>query len=255
MYPATTTTTAATISTESGWARVALFGGLLLGLALLALSLPRLAREVAALPAGPAVYAARGGREPGDERVARATRALEHSLRWSTSPALLSKLALLKLVALRSGKRRAPERLLDAMGTQERSLALAPASSDGWARLAYSRYALAGMVAATRAALELSFKTGRLERAPMAFRLQLLLSTWSGVEERLREAGLLQVRELARHPASVPLLVEVYRSAAPGAREIILSALADWPAVRFRLQRGARGARPTELTAGGRRPG
>jgi hypothetical protein len=181
------------MSTEPGKQErvAALCIALLLAVSLLALAVPRLLRAGAALPAGPSLHRARGGMLLESEALAGAITTLEGSLRWGASPVLLSDLALLKLLRAPAGDGHAD--LMEAMEAQEASLSRAPASSDGWARLSYARYALAGLNDATRDALELSFLTGRLERAPMVFRLQLVLKEWDAVGPERRFASSLAI--------------------------------------------------------------
>ena len=150
--------------------------GLFVGGALLVLGLSGLLGAVLALPAGPALIAIREGRPPTADPLARAVASAERSQRWGENAASLSDLALLKLIQAEAGDIPEPERLQrlqESQTAQEASLARAPASTDGWARLTFARYALSGLDEASRDALAMSFRTGRLERAPMVFRVHV----------------------------------------------------------------------------------
>ncbi len=226
----------------------------MLGLALLVLSLPGFLGAASALPAGPALNSIRAGRAVAEDELARAVAALQQSLRWGgTSAATLSDLALLELVQLQAGEIIGDEevqRLVRSLTAQEAGLARAPAHSNGWARLTYARYALAGLDEASRDALEMSLLTGRRERAPMAFRLQLILQEWEALDAEMRVAGRAEIRQLARYGrAGLDALVDAYRSS--GGSEIIHEVLAEAPEDLVRFERRLK----REWGTTGRRPG
>ncbi len=205
--------------------------GLFVGGALLVLGLSGLLGAVLALPAGPALIAIREGRPPATDPLARAVASAERSQRWGSSAALLSDLALLKLIQAEAGDIPEPERLQrlqESQRAQEASLARAPASTDGWARLTFARYALSGLDEASRDALAMSFRTGRLERAPMVFRVQLLLQEWEALDPAMRALGSAQIRQLARyHRRDLDALIDVYRASDRAGQEVIRAALWD----------------------------
>jgi hypothetical protein len=228
--------------------------GLLLGLLLLALGIPRLVRTGVVLWADPGLDAALERRASPAERRARAIEALRAVRHRSPSASLLSELALLELLEARQAEmigRDGLSHLVSALEAQQDSLASAPASSDGWARLAFLRYALSGMNDATRQALELSFATGPREPGSRTFRLQLALREWEHLGTDLQELARLQARELARHLRSIGALIEVYRGATREQRTIILSALDRAPADRALLERRLRWKKrePARLSA------
>lgn len=217
--------------------------GPLLGLLLLSLGMPRLLRAAAIVSAGPALHAARSQHPIPAEQRARAIEALGTVACRSASPGLLSELALLELLEARHAQTIGHEsfsHLVFALEAQQASLAHAPASSDGWARLAFVRYALSGMGDATRQALALSFATGPREPGARIFRLQLVLREWGRLGPALREMARVQVRELSRHPRSIGALIDVYRAATPEHQEIILSALDRAPGDRALFERRLR---------------
>ena len=218
--------------------------GLFVAGALLLLALTRFLGAVSALPAGHALIAIREGRPVADDEVARAVAALEQSLRWGgTHAKSLSDLALLKLMQI-DGDVIGPgeSRLLtESLAAQRASLALAPANADGWARLTYAHYALSGLDRASLDALEMSFRSGRLERAPMVFRLQLILREWDALDPEMRALGRVQIRQLARHdPRALDALTDVYLVSSGTSREIIRAALASSPEERVRFERRLR---------------
>ena len=179
------------------------------------------------------LQAIRTGRVVADGPLDRAVATLEQSLRWGATPSALSDLALLKLVRLRSREAfglGAHQDLLEFLTTQEHSLARAPATTDGWARLTYGRYELSGLDQASRDALEMSFLTGRLERSPMAFRLQLMLREWPALDPEMRALARREIRQLTRHgPGGIDALVEVYRGLNLAGREVVQAVLAGSP--------------------------
>ena len=210
-------------------------------MAVLFLSLPRFLGAATALPAGPALNTIRKGGSLADEPLDRAVAALEQSLRWQATPASLSDLAVLKLVRLRAGEPIGAEQhrqLAESRAAQEASLAGSPASSNGWARLSYARYALSGLDEVSRGALEMSFLTGRLEYAPMRFRLQLILREWQALDPEMRAAGRAEVRRLARYgQRGLDALVDVYLASEGAGSEIIGEVLAGAPQDRVRFER------------------
>ena len=205
--------------------------GLFVGGALLVLGLLGLLGAALALPAGPALIAIREGRPPAADRLARAVASAERLQRWGGSAASLSDLALLKLIQAEAGDIPGPERLQrlqESQTIQAASLARAPASTDGWARLTFARYALSGLDDASRDALAMSFRTGRLERAPMVFRVQLLLREWEALDPALRALGSAQIRQLTRyHARDLDALIDVYRASDRAGQEVIRASLSD----------------------------
>jgi hypothetical protein len=219
--------------------------GIFVGVVLFFLGLLGFLGSALALPAGPALNTIRGGRTVADNHVARAVAAVERSLRWGVAPAAsLSDLALLKLVQAQSRDATTPEGaqlLMESLAAQETSLAQAPASTNGWARLTYARYALSGLDEASRDALAMSFLTGRLERAPMAFRVQLILREWEVLDPEMHALGSMQIRQLCRYGHhALDALVDVYLASDPAGREILLGALADSPEDHARFERRLR---------------
>ncbi len=207
--------------------------GLFVAGALFLLALTRLLGAVSALPAGHALIAIREGRPVADDEIARAVAAMEQSLRWGgTRAESLSDLALLKLLQI-DGDVIGPgeSRLLtESLAAQRASLALAPANADGWARLTYAHYALSGLDRTSLGALEMSFRSGPLERAPMVFRLQLILREWDALDPEMRALGRVQIRQLASHdPRALDALTDVYRASSGAEQEIICATLAASP--------------------------
>ena len=219
--------------------------GLLVGGALLLLGLPGLLGATLDLPAAPALLAIRESRPVAAEDLARAVASAERSQRWGGNAVSLSDLSLLKLMQAESSDTLEPERLRllqESRTIQEASLARAPASTDGWARLTFARYSLSvlekervlqeelgeGLDPASRAALEMSFRTGRLERAPMLFRIQILLREWETLDPELRALGNAQIRQLSRYnQRDLDALIDVYQASDRAGREIIWAALSD----------------------------
>jgi hypothetical protein len=219
--------------------------GTFVGVVLLLLGLLGFLGSALALPAGPALNAIGEGRAVADNQVARAVAALERSLRWGVTPAAsLSDLALLKLVQIRPGDALAPEGvqlLMESLAVQEASLARAPANTDGWARLAYARYRLSGLDEASRDALAMSILTGRLERAPMVFRVQLILREWEALDPEMQALGSVQIRQLCRYGRhALDALVEVYLASGQAGREVLLGVLAGSPEDHARFERRLR---------------
>ena len=219
--------------------------GFFIGGALFCLGLTGFLVAVLALPAGPALNAIREGRSPADDQIGRAMAATERSLRWGAASAVsLSDLALLKLMQVRLGDATGPEGfqlIRESLTSQEASLARAPSNSDGWARLTYARYALSGLDEASRDALAMSFLTGRLERSPMAFRLQLILREWEAVDPELRALGIEQIRQLARYGSrALDALVDIYLASGQAGRDVITEILARSPENRIRFERRLR---------------
>lgn len=197
------------------------------------------------LPAGPALNAIREGRSVADDHVGLAVAATERSLRWgATSAVSLSDLALLKVMQVRPGEATGPEGsrlIMESLAAQEASLARAPANTDGWARLTYARYALSGLNEASRDALAMSFFTGRLERAPIAFRLQLILREWEAVDPEMRALGIAQIGQLIRYGhRSLDALVDVYMASGQVGRDVITEVLARSPDDRTRFEQRLR---------------
>ena len=219
--------------------------GLFVAGALLLLAMTRFLGAVSALPAGHALLAIREGRPVADDEIARAVAAMEQSLRWGgTRAEPLSDLALLKLMQIDGdviGPGESSRLLTESIAAQKASLALAPANADGWARLTYAHYALSGLDRASLGALAMSFRSGRLERAPMVFRLQLILREWDALDPEMRALGRVQIRQLASHDQrALDALTDVYRVSSGTGREIIRATLASSPEERARFERRLR---------------
>jgi len=230
--------------------------GLLVGAALLLLGLSGLLGATLDLPAVPALIAIRESRPVTAEGLARAVASAERSQRWGGNAASLSDLSLLKLMQAESSDTLEPERLRllqESRTIQEASLARAPASTDGWARLTYARYSLGvleegrvlqeelgeGLDPASREALEMSFRTGRLERAPMLFRVQVLLREWEALDPELRALANAQIRQLTRYgQRDLDALIDVYRASDRAGKEVISAALSGSSAARSDLSEG-----------------
>lgn len=224
--------------------------GLFVAGALLFLGLPRFLGAVLVLPAGHALIAIRESRPAAEDEVARAVSAMEQSMRWGgTHAESLSDLALLKLIQIdRDVIEPGESRLLtESLAAQRASLALAPANADGWARLTYALYALSGLDRASLDALEMSFRSGRLERAPMGFRLQLILREWDAVDPEMRALGRMQIRQLARYDRrALDTLTDAYLASSRAGREIIRATLDSSPQDRVRFERRLRSRTQSE---------
>ena len=216
---------------------VALLG---VGLALLALALPRLLGAMSARSARPVLVEIRNERTVSTERLDEAASALRDSLRWSGTPAnAFSDLGLLELLQLPprgSSGARSPSSLPGIIEVQEMGLAGSPASANGWARLAYARYLGEGLAPATRDALEMSLRSGGIDLPLLRFRLYLLLSDWDFSAAESVPAVRDQVQKLTRYgKIGYDELVELSLIAPRG--PLIPAVLAETPEKRAYFQR------------------
>jgi len=206
---------------------------LALGLALVWLSAPRFLGALDALPARNVLWEIRKERPVSAELIARGATALERSRRWSGTPAhLLSDLALLKLLqsqlAVDVPTVDAERLLAESVEAQQASLAKAPAGSNGWARLAYARYELAGLTPGARDALEMSLLTGGIDLPLLSFRLYLMLREWDTLESPFEDAAHREIIGLTRHGRpGYEALVDIYLSSGHG--EVIDAVLTETP--------------------------
>ena len=100
------------------------------------------------------------------------------------------------------------------------------------------------------------------ERAPMVFRVQLLLQEWEALDPALRALGSAQIRQLTRyHRRDLDALIDVYRASDRAGQEVIRAALwnssekdsseedlseEDWSEDRARFERRLRRRFPSE---------
>ena len=161
----------------------------LLGLALLALGVPRLMAGLAEARGDPRILAAPA--PPAElHRLAESRRA---SLAWMRSGEALKTLGAAEAEFAGSGEE---AKRADAMSDLEKGLALAPADPAGWLRLAELRGTSdPGMIKALR----LSIYTGAREPGLLLRRLDLGLAAWPSLDEELRTL----MRDQIRHAASL----------------------------------------------------
>ncbi len=205
---------------------------LLVGLGLFALTLPRLLGAVSALPARSVLSEIRNDQPVSGERIEIAAAALQHSRRWSGTPATaLSDLALLDLLRVHSSQNselRAHPLLPGIIEVQEMAVAKAPASGNGWARLADARYLQEGLGPSTRDALEMSLVSGGIDLPLLRFRLHLLLLDWTLPAATFAPAVREQVQKFTRYgKAGYDELVELSMVTPRG--NLIPAVLADNP--------------------------
>ncbi len=205
---------------------------LLLGLGLFALTLPRLLGAVSALPARSVLSEIRNDQTVSRERIEIAAAALQQSRQWSGTPATaLSDLALLDLLRVHSSQDselRAHPLLPGIIEAQEMAVAKAPASGNGWARLADARYLQEGLGPATRDALEMSLISGGIDLPLLRFRLHLLLLDWALPAVTFAPAVREQVHTFTRYgKAGYDELVELSLVTPRG--ELIPAVLAETP--------------------------
>jgi len=218
--------------TRTAGSAVTLAALLLVGLGLFALTLPRLLGAVSALPARSVLSEIRKNQTVSGERIEIAAAALQQSRQWSGTPAsALSDLALLDLLRVHSSQDselRTHPLLPGIIEVQESAVAKAPASGNGWARLADARYLQEGLGPATRDALEMSLMSGGIDLPLLRFRLHLLLLDWTLPAATFTPAVREQVHKFTRYgKTGYDELVELSLVAPRG--ELIPAVLAETP--------------------------
>ena len=213
-------------------AAVALTALLLIGLGLFALALPRLLGAVSALPARSVLSDIRNGQTVSNKGLEIAAATLQESRQWSGTPATaLSDLALLDLLRVHSSQDselRAHPLLPGIIEVQEMAVAKAPASGNGWARLANARYLREGLGPTTWNALDMSLISGGIDFPLLRFRLHLLLFDWKSPTPTFAQALREQVHKLTRYgKAGYDELVELSLITPRG--ELIPAVLAETP--------------------------
>lgn len=154
-------------------------GGLLLGAALIALSLPVAASALIRLPSTATVEALHDGAPVAAADLERVLAAESAARSWRSDGDgyLRQGLVHLTLAEQRSGAA-ATDHLRAAEEALIRGLARTPASPHGWTRLAMARYLLERPDDETAAALAMAIRTGPAEAALTPARAELALRLW-----------------------------------------------------------------------------
>ncbi len=260
------------ISTDrlNGWAAGLV---LLVGAALLAAAGPRGLGALAARPSRPVILELGRGQRPDSAALTIAIEALERATSWrGSAPNTYGDLALLKLERARrevADPEFALSEIEAGVSAQRVSLALAPSSASGWARLVYAEqlreeklraqqaWALnldgppdgpsdgapaeimphplvasrLAQKAAALEALEMAFLTRDLSFSLVRFRLGAALARWSELPPWMQRAARAEILQLTRYGRrGMEALVDFYLAPpGPQAVELIERELADDP--------------------------
>jgi hypothetical protein len=183
----------------SRWASAML--ALLVGIALLALGLPRLEAALIVLPATPALEALSAGRSVDRRTLEAAARAHERALSFAADTANAEALGRLRLAEVSLQDPAAPadrEALNRSIAALRQSLALAPASPYRWLDLAFAEGLAAGIGPAVLPALRMSVATGPYTRGLLMRRLGLGLRVWTSLDPTTRGVLEADIRALGR---------------------------------------------------------
>jgi hypothetical protein len=188
------------VATAVHGARFAAVAALAVGLALVALALPRTVAEVLA-NAGDDVPAALGrGERPSPERLSAAAARHRAALGWLDSPAIRTDLAAIELARAASPSLppEARRAFLDAaIGDYRAGLARGPARPYSWAQLAEAAFACDGMHARLDPLVDMSLTAGRLEPPLVLRRVALGFRAGRILDAQTRQAIRGQVRVAA----------------------------------------------------------
>lgn len=155
---------------------------LALGGVMLALALPRIAAELAALPGNRVEAAVERGEIPGDGELALLVQSRESSLAWLVSGRRERELAVAELLLARGdlgGGAWNRSRRAQAEAMLRAGLAGAPANPYGWARLAHLSLIEGAPPRQVVPLLELSLRTAPVEPPLTLARLELCLVEWN----------------------------------------------------------------------------
>ena len=155
---------------------------LALGGVMLALALPRIAAELAALPGNRIEAAVEHGQLPGDAELALLVQSREGSLAWLVSGRTEMELAVAELLLARDdlgGGEWNRSRRAQAEAMFRAGLARAPADPYGWARLAHLSLIEGASPRQVVPLLEMSLRTAPVEPPLTLARLELCLVEWN----------------------------------------------------------------------------
>jgi tetratricopeptide (TPR) repeat protein len=206
------------------------------GTAILAFAVPRLAAELTGLPARVVERQLEASLTPSAGRLERASAAGRAAAAWAPagehwSQVARAELALAAAPGLLSNARQS--RLERADEALRRALAAAPANPPAWARLAHATLARGGDATVISGALALSVLTGPNDGSLIAYRSAVAALAWDQLDTRTQS---LFAREFVKTMAFAPQpFVEAIRRTA-GA-EVVRAQLEEQPRLQQELER------------------
>ena len=170
-------------------------------LALVWLASPRVVAAIAALPVSPVIAELRAGEQIEPRHLRIAAKSQESALEWIDDGRGLGWLGLFTfLLAQDRGFDREGRAFLDeSVAAHRRGLALSPAQTYAWARLAHAELLRDGPAPRLGPLLELSIVTAPYNRALVFQRLELCFTVWRQLDDRVRARVAEQVRFAARY--------------------------------------------------------
>jgi len=176
---------------------------LVVGVAILALALPRVGAASGALPAATAIFGLEQGQTFGSQTLAGIEDDLQTALSYEVETAELnSQLSYLSLRRLLANKQNVPSRdeYQSTLVHVENALKRRPLDAYLWTRYAHLSYLLGGLSPYTLAALDKSFQYGPQEKQLFQFRMTICMLEWERLPAALRESAHRQIAFGATHP-------------------------------------------------------
>ena len=206
---------------------------LLAGAALVWLAIPRVVSALAGLPAGPIISELRAGEQKEPRYLQIAANSQRSALAWIDDGRGWGWLGLLAfLQAQGRGFGDDARALLDvSIAAHRRGLALSPAQTYAWARLAHAELLRKGPSPQLGKWLALSMVSAPYEKRLVFQRLELCFLVWRQLDDRVRARVAEQVRFAARYKLG-RLAKLAKRRYVTG---IVRAALVDVPDLRHRL--------------------
>ena len=209
-----------------------------MGMALIALSAPRLVAAVLDLPARPIIATVRAGDEVSPYLHAIATEARRSSLEWISDGPGWADLGYLHLIDAERSADPARTPWFDrSVLAHRRALALSPGQAYAWTRMAYLELARGGPNDDAADFLELGIRTAPNDRRLAFDRLELAFLLWRDLDGGQREMVMDQIRLTAGvSPGKLARLARSRRAAA-----LVRAALAPGSELRDRFEAIYRG--------------
>ncbi len=180
-------------------ARMAALAALVLAVPLLGLGIPYTLSAFAALPGNYVIDRLRAGDRVDRGQLDTLIVSREQALAWWTSGALLTDLALARMVEAEMNEARGAPADPAAYGAAaellEQGLARAPARPFAWTRLAFARFRAEAPLPEVIEALRLSFATAPYDPRLRLPRLELLLASWPALDEEMVAIAERQIAE------------------------------------------------------------
>ena len=159
--------------------------GVLTGIAILSISVPRLYAEIILLPNASIIQQIHKPQDISDDDLSMAYEAVVNAGEWHSSAELLSQQSVIEMAFAKRSQAKAERNVWFEKSelSMERSLQSAPGDPYSWMRLAYLRYVLGGKDNGVKDLLVMSMATGPYERPLALSQIEYALLMWDMLSE------------------------------------------------------------------------